>query len=277
MSSVLPYGRRAYPGFVPFRHLEMSPGIFLIPESRCAGFRTLPVPCRITGKGPALPGQNNQITGYAMTARVLCFGDSNTWGYIPGNYPSRMDFGARWPGVMARLSGFLPVEAGLCGRTAWFDDPRVPGRNGLAALPGILDEAGYPDLAVVMLGTNDCKACYRATPELIGEGLERCLELIQERVPAPGILLVSPVFLGEDVWLPENDPEFSPESVALSRKLPETYRAIAERRGHRFLAASDYTAPEAGDEEHLDPAGHLRLGQAISRELKLMLSEIRKV
>ena len=212
-----------------------------------------------------------------MTARVLCFGDSNTWGYIPGNYPSRMDFGTRWPGVMARLSGFHPVEAGLCGRTAWVDDPRVPGRNGLAALPGILDEAGYPDLAVVMLGTNDCKACYRATPDLIGDGLERCLDLIQERVPAPGILLVSPVFLGEDVWLPENDPEFSPESVALSRKLPETYRAIAERRGHRFLAASDYTAPEAGDEEHLDPAGHLRLGEAISRELKLMLSEIRKV
>ncbi|WP_274968537.1 GDSL-type esterase/lipase family protein [Succinimonas amylolytica] len=209
-----------------------------------------------------------------MTARVLCFGDSNTWGYIPGaaGHP-RLDFDERWPGVLTRLSGVEAVEAGLCGRTAWFDDPRIPGRNGLAALPGILAESGSLDFAVVMLGTNDCKTCYHATPELIGEGLERCLDLIAERVPAPGILLVSPVFLGTDVWHPDKDPDFSPASVELCRKLPQTYSAIAARRGHRFLAASDYTEAGCWDLEHLDTAGHFRLGQAISAELNRMIPD----
>ena len=61
-----------------------------------------------------------------MTERIFCFGDSNTWGYAPGDlmmprYPRE----TRWPGVLARLSGREVIEAGLCGRTAAFDDPDI--------------------------------------------------------------------------------------------------------------------------------------------------------
>ena len=64
---------------------------------------------------------------------VLAFGDSNTWGSIPGQ-GARMAPGARWPGVMARALGtsFEVIEEGLRGRTTVFDDPEELGRNGLA-------------------------------------------------------------------------------------------------------------------------------------------------
>ena len=37
--------------------------------------------------------------------RVLCFGDSNTWGYIPGT-GGRYASDVRWTGVLKQLTGF---------------------------------------------------------------------------------------------------------------------------------------------------------------------------
>ena len=203
-----------------------------------------------------------------MTERIFCFGDSNTWGYAPGDLMTpRYPRETRWPGVLARLSGREVIEAGLCGRTAAFDDPDAPGRNGARALPRALEEAGNPDYAVIMLGTNDCKRVYGATAQEIGQGLSLCLDILAAVILPSRILVVSPPYLGENVWRPDRDPAFSPESVAVSRELKTVYRAIAAKRGHLFLAASDAVRAEAWDEEHLDPAGHLRLGEAINAAL----------
>jgi len=49
---------------------------------------------------------------------ILCFGDSNTWGYVAGT-GSRFPRATRWPGVLAReLGGDVTViEEGQNGRT----------------------------------------------------------------------------------------------------------------------------------------------------------------
>ncbi len=92
---------------------------------------------------------------------ILCYGDSNTWGYIPataGRYPPDV----RWPGVMRKLLGekYNVIEEGLNGRTTVWEDPYKPGRNGLELLIPILDSHNPIDLVVVMLGTNDLKHFY---------------------------------------------------------------------------------------------------------------------
>ena len=58
-----------------------------------------------------------------MRKRILCFGDSNTYGYIP--LGGRYDEDVRWPTVMAGLlgDGYTVIEEGLNGRTCVFDDP----------------------------------------------------------------------------------------------------------------------------------------------------------
>ncbi len=40
-----------------------------------------------------------------MKKTVLCFGDSNTWGYIPGGDCDRYAPDVRWPGVMQAALG----------------------------------------------------------------------------------------------------------------------------------------------------------------------------
>ena len=58
-----------------------------------------------------------------MQKRILCFGDSNTWGYIPTG--GRYDEHTRWPMRMADAlgRGWAVVEEGFNGRTCVYDDP----------------------------------------------------------------------------------------------------------------------------------------------------------
>ena len=90
--------------------------------------------------------------------RILCYGDSNTWGNIPADgrrYPADV----RWTGVAAKLlgDGYSIIEEGLNGRTTSFDDYYVDCRNGRKGLGYALCAHAPIDLIVVSLGTNDLK------------------------------------------------------------------------------------------------------------------------
>src|SRR5258708_9609573 len=115
-----------------------------------------------------------------MRKVILCFGDSNTWGYNPEN---GMRFGPeiRWPGVLQTGLGtsYTIVEQGLNARTTVFTDP-VEGaridRNGRDHL-GVLLESHRPiDLRIMMLGLNDLKYRLAVRPLDHAEG---SAELVQ--------------------------------------------------------------------------------------------------
>ena len=200
--------------------------------------------------------------------QILAFGDSNTWGLIPGTMDRYPEY-TRWTGILRRIitpKGYRILEDGVVGRTTVFEDPARPFRKGIDSI------ARYrrtEDLAAVilMLGTNDCKKTLRNTPEQIGDGIEQCISRFEEFVSPGKILVLSPILLGENVWRPDKDPAFDRESVETSTALKEIYQAIAARRGNLFMAASDYAVPSPVDEEHLSVEGHVHLASAILKKL----------
>ena len=200
---------------------------------------------------------------------IMCFGDSNTYGYIPKT-ADRYDEDVRWTGILnhrVKDLGYRVVEEGLVGRTTVFPDNLRPGRKGSEFLP-VLMESHYPvDTVVLMLGTNDCKSVYSATPEVIGQGIEQLLDQINTVNPDAKILLVSPIYLGERIWEEDFDPEFDKNSVEVSRNLPRVYEKIARRRNVSYLPASEFARPGEADQEHLDELGHSRLANAIYEKL----------
>lgn len=116
---------------------------------------------------------------------ILCFGDSNTWGYIPGSGGQRYDLDQRWTGILQQELGVgtRVIEEGLNGRTTLWEDPTVPlRRSGLAWLPACLDSHRPLDLVVLMLGTNDLKVQFALTPEEIAFGAAR---LVREVLAHP--------------------------------------------------------------------------------------------
>ena len=197
--------------------------------------------------------------------QILCFGDSNTYGYIPEN-GARFPYGVRWTSLLAeRLKSrqVQVIEEGLCGRTTRYDDATRPARNGLKEFPAILKKHPDADTVILMLGTNDCKTLYHTTAESIGEGIRRLLEQIRAIDPQRRILLLSPIHLGEHVYEEAYDPEFSDWSVPLSRELPAVYERIAEEYGIAFLRASDFASPSETDQEHMTAQDHAALADAI--------------
>lgn len=197
--------------------------------------------------------------------QVMCFGDSNTYGLIPGT-DQRYDWNVRWTGILNKEispKGYRVVEEGLCGRTTVFEDPFRVGRKGTEMLPVLLETHG-PDVVVLMLGTNDCKRIYDASSRIIGKGIENLIDQIQKKSPAAQIILVSPILLGEKVWEEGFDPEFDDRSVETSKELAGIYEKIAEERGTYFLDASQYAKASEADREHLDEEGHRNLAEGLA-------------
>ena len=188
---------------------------------------------------------------------ILVFGDSNTWGLIPGTH-ERYPWGVRWTSILQekeRCNNTRIIEEGLCGR------------KGLDMLPVLLETHNPLDAAIIMLGTNDCKILYRAPAHVIGKGIVLCLDELLKVIPADRILLVSPLLLGENVWKPEKDPEFDQASVLICKQLKEEYRKIASAKGTAFIAASDYAAASSIDDEHLTEDGHSALADILYNKL----------
>ena len=202
--------------------------------------------------------------------QILCFGDSNTFGYIPGS-GQRYPWGVRWTSILNEklgLENYRVIEEGLCGRTTIFEDPLRDGRRGVDILPTVLETHAPIDLVVLMLGTNDCKSVYGATAEIIGKGISNLIAQIRTYAKTSKILLISPIHLGEQVWKKEYDPEFSPASVEVSKGLAGVYQRIALREQIYFLDASAYARPSSADQEHMTEEGHRLLAEAVLQKIR---------
>lgn len=197
--------------------------------------------------------------------QLLCFGDSNTWGLIPKTN-ERYSWGERWTSILQEKlydKDVRVLEEGLCGRTTVFDDAYRKNRNGLKSLPEIL-ETSYPiDAAVIMLGTNDCKAYYKSNSYNIAKGLGLCIDELLKYISPEKVLIVSPIFLGDTVWKEEFDPEFDSHSVDIAKGLFLEYKKVAQTKGTNIISASDFAQPSDVDQEHLTKEGHQLLARAI--------------
>lgn len=207
---------------------------------------------------------------------ILCFGDSNTYGYKPDG-TGRFDENTRWTQILQKKlgSGYRIIEEGLCGRTTVFQDELREGRRGLDLI-GVTVEMHNPlDLMILMLGTNDCKTRYGASAAVIARGLDQVIRKARKSSSRPfDILVVSPIHLGKGVGEPDFDPEFNDSSEAVSRNLAAEYRKVALQNHADFLNAADFASPSATDREHLNEAGHAALAEAIYPKVLSMYSNL---
>jgi len=200
---------------------------------------------------------------------LLCFGDSNTWGYAPLT-GDRYAWRARWTGrlQMALGAGYRVIEEGLNGRTTVWDEPFRPGRNGSQVLEILLASHKPVDWLLLMLGTNDLKRIYHATAADAALGMARLIELARrgQTGPAggePRILVISPPPMG--VLSERMGRNFSPASVEESRALANQLQQVAQELDCEFLDAGQVAAMAAdGDGIHLEPEGHAAIARRLA-------------
>lgn len=209
-----------------------------------------------------------------MRRTLLCFGDSNTHGTPPivvqGEAYRRFDAQTRWPRVAASmLPDWELAEEGLPGRTAQFPDPvkgaHMDGREGLKIA---LQTHGPIDALTIMLGTNDTKTRFGATPEMITAGIAGLLDIamsleMQERHGGFRILVICPPPVLEQGPIRS---EFS-GARRLSLQLPALYAALAQDRGVDFLDAGSVIEVSPVDGIHFEAEAHRRLGAAVAEAI----------
>lgn len=198
---------------------------------------------------------------------ILCFGDSNTWGAVPGNTQNRYPRQVRWPGVLQDVLGrdYYIIEEGLCGRTTVIDDPIEPDRCGKSYLMPCLLSHRPLDGVVLMLGTNDLKPRFSYSAYNIARGAALLVELIQKSETgidnhSPKILLIAPARLGR---LSGDADEFKggPEK---SKLLAGYYALQAKELGCDFLDASEIIVVSDLDGVHLDGTENTKLALAVA-------------
>lgn len=204
---------------------------------------------------------------------IVCFGDSNTYGYNPYEQGARYPHTVRWTGLLGQSLGseYAVIEEGLNGRTTGFSDSIEPYRNGAEYLiPCVLSHLPF-SLFILMLGTNDTKERYHLSAAEIGYSMEELLRRLIGQFSwlsrKPEILLVSPVPLGDALV----DDEFSPASIAQSKKLPAIYERLAGQYGIHYLSACDCVTGLGCDHIHLSPEGHRQLARALDAEVRSIL------
>lgn len=207
--------------------------------------------------------------------RVLCFGDSNTWGYVPG-IGTRYQDEERYPGVLAEElgGGYRVIEEGLCGRTTVFSDLMEPERCGITHLMPIVLSQLPLDYMIIMLGTNDTKTHFHVNAEEIGYGMEELLIKAQHILRIKGsnakILLISPVPIQS-----VDDPMFNQESEGKSRGLAKVYKTLADTYDCLYLDAGCLISQLGTDGIHMTKENHKALGEALARIIKEYEKEVK--
>ena len=201
---------------------------------------------------------------------VLCYGDSNTYGYDPKTglrYPEDV----RWPGVLSSLlgEGYHVIEEGCNGRTTVTDDPVEGWKNGLDYLRPCLNSHKPVDVVVLMLGTNDLKEIFHLTAEKIADNAGILVDVIQSFTKekqgfVPKIVLISPPEIGKGMPNSVFSRSFAPRSIEESKKFPDEYRRIADSKGCLFLNAAEFIYPSDADSLHLTEEGHRILAEKVA-------------
>ncbi len=208
--------------------------------------------------------------------KILCFGDSNTWGFKPvgalGHYEGRYGESERWPCVMQYVLGtaYEVIEDGMCGRctgsadvtnsTAWGAESTFP-KDCAAASP--------LSLIIIMLGTNDLSNSQHKSIQDIAAGIKSLLSAVQQLDNAEAVqcLVVAPVPLRQG----ENTVYNSRFSGAWerSRKLAAAYKKVTDEfHNAHFFDASEVTPVADGcDGLHLSARTQQKLGRALATRI----------
>ena len=213
---------------------------------------------------------------------VLCFGDSNTWGFIPGRfnpktlYMERYGIGIRWPSVMGKILGekYHVIEEGLNGRTTNIEYPDIEGRSGTSYIIPCLYSHSPLDIVILQLGVNDLKIIFNRGIRDIRDGIIEIIDLIQNSIygpnmqSAPQILLVAPPPLEHEGYKDADNILIFSGGMEKSLQFHRCFYDIAENKNCHYLNLAEHVRYSHLDGLHLDENGHKKTGEILSAQIK---------
>ncbi len=204
--------------------------------------------------------------------KILCFGDSNTWGHDPAD-GSQLSY--RWTSGLAEMLPDCKITAdGACGRSTKFAVPDMRDSNGIEVFrERYINTENDFDLIIIMLGTNDqlnffdCTA--KETAETIGEYVK---EYRKRHGNKTEFLVVSPILIRACALKhPVFSTLYSEKAVETLKGFASAFSDMAKTEDVYFLDAGSTAQASDTDGIHMDIKEHKKLAQAIAEKVKEIL------
>ena len=201
--------------------------------------------------------------------RILCYGDSNVWGYIPNSNHQRYDEQTRWAKLLQTKLGdnYEVIEEGLCSRTLCsgrMDIAEEREKNGFLSLNPCMDAHDEFDVFILMLGVNDFKRCFNnSTADIFGY-YKKYIDVLKNYRSKVGGEPIKFFIIGEGLFVGSDDKVFD----------------NSESRFMHFDASMRLEYPEiythmpitcfGDDGVHLNEEGHKKIAEICYNKIKAM-------
>jgi lysophospholipase L1-like esterase len=199
-----------------------------------------------------------------MIKRILCFGDSNTWGFIPAGGLQRYPENVRWTGLLQdKLADRAKViDFGLCGCESGGWSMHKPFNTDAQSLfPSVLLASMPVDIVFIMLGTNDIKSRNEWKSGDTARNLQKLIYAVRQMSPSADIILAAPAYLDERIV---SDPDYSMQAVSDSHLCAEEIRTLAETEHLHFFDSNDYVHELGADGCHWTAESHAAFAEKLA-------------
>ncbi|MEO1066395.1 MAG: SGNH/GDSL hydrolase family protein [Pseudomonadota bacterium] len=207
---------------------------------------------------------------------ILAFGDSLTWGFVPGTR-ERYPRDVRWPKVLeAGFDGRVEVlENGLNARTTVHENPFRDYRAGTSVLPVLLEVHAPLDLVILALGSNDFHSNYGMSPLNVARGMRRLVQTVKTYQTEPGMPVPEVLVIAPPRIVKTDDPYYGNifgNTHEIFDQLAPLYEQLAREEAAHFFNAATVASGTPIDGIHLSADDTVALGKALIDPVRTILS-----
>jgi len=189
--------------------------------------------------------------------KIVCYGDSNTFGFNPEN-GSRFDENTRWTAVLQNKCGaeYEVISEGMCNRTGFVNNPDGFLFSAQKHFAALMSEYENIDILILWIGTNDLMFQYQINIETAQTKAER-------------VIIIPPVILSEKVLKGYFSNRFDETSIKKSKDIVILYKKLAGIYHCEYFDANEHVKPSDIDGLHYDAAAHKIIADKLSAVIGL--------
>ena len=204
-----------------------------------------------------------------MEKRILCYGDSNTYGFNPYDC-SRYNENQRWSGILKQSlkDKYEVIEEGQNNRTGIADNPDGFEYSAQRHFPKLISKIGQIDILILAVGTNDLQYLFDVSFKNIERGIENLITIAKSH-KVKNIILVPPVRIRDCVLSGMFSNQFDELSIKKSKRVDRIYKKLARVLNCNYIDFNDFVKPSDKDGLHYDISSHV----IIAEKLKNFITE----
>lgn len=200
--------------------------------------------------------------------KILCYGDSNTFGFVPGS-GKRYKKEERWSGILSELlPDYEIIEEGMNNRMGFLESLDSLEQSGGKYLPLLLQNHKDIDIFILALGTNDSQFLYNLDEKIAETGLEHLVNSIYSANSKTKIIIIPPVKIEKNILNGFFKIQFDLISVEKIRNIFPLYKKLADKYNCLYFDFNEYTKPSEIDGLHYTKEGHKIIAQNLAEFIR---------